>query len=392
MFGGIFSRHHSGVPVLIADVENGSVAAAVMVPNAKGPARVLASCRIDVPIGAQSADQARSTSIASLGDATKQIVERYAQSDIAKTLGPIQALQAIVGPSLSRSRTVKLEEHYHDEKSISDSMIQALAQKALQIPSELDGANILETHVTRVQLNGYPTSRPIGKRARDLAVTAFQSDIVAGVEAQIEHALGVYAPGRKVDIRSQTRAILTVLHELSPETRNYLLLNVGGDTSHFVTIRKEELAEHATGSTGTAKILADLSGEGGSPESTLTLLHMVSADTCSDEACEKMKASLAKTEPALLKTFGEIFATLSASRRVPNECILVVRTDMAPWLENFFTRLDFSQFSVTAQPLSVTSLEPDHLQDFVQWHADVPHDTGIGIIAAFVNMSWQAKT
>ena len=39
--------------------------------------------------------------------------------------------------------------------------------------------------------------------------------------------------------------------------------------------------------------------------------------------------------------------------RLPNTLLLLADTDVAPWLQKFFQRIDFSQFTATAQPFMV---------------------------------------
>jgi hypothetical protein len=388
MFGSLFRRHHD-VPILVADVDSGTAAAAVALLSDHGPARILVCARLDAPIEARSADHSLTTTFSTLESVAKQVVESYTASEEHKKHGPVESVHCLVGPSLSRSRTAKETQKFEEERTISDALIQELARKALQAPSELDANNILETNVTRVQLNGFPTGQPNGKRAVLLDVTALQSDITAGAREGIEHALSVHAPGRAVDIRSETRATMTLLHERVSDTPPYLLIIMGSEATQCITMRRDELVSHATAPTGSATILAGLAGEKGSPEETLSLLRMVANDACSDEACENMRANLAKTETGLVKTFGEVFAQLSAVRRVPNECILVTRSELAPWISGFFERLDFSQFSVTTQPLSVFSFTPEHLQEFVRRDVGAREDTGTGIAAAFVNITRQ---
>ena len=386
MFGSLFRRHHD-VPVLVANVESGSVAAAVILPSQKGPVRVVVAERADAALENRSPDQAKVATTGTLAEVAKKVVEKYTATDEARKHGPVQELHCIVGPSFSKARTVQKVKTFESEQQVNQQLIQSLATEALQAPSDLDASNILETKVTRVLINGYPTGEPVGKRAQTLTVVAFQTDINAGVRADIEHALGTYAPGRPVAIHSQTHAALNILHEQSPDLQRYLLIMMGSDATHCITVREDELTAHVSAPTGTSTVLATLAGQSGSLDETLSLVRMVNNDTCNDETCKKVEASLAQAETALVKAFGDVFAQLSVTLRVPNECILITRAEMAPWLENFFERLDFSQFSITSQPLNVLSLTSAHLAQFVAWGTGVKEDTGIGIAAAFVNIN-----
>jgi hypothetical protein len=370
-------------PVLIADIEGGSAAVAIVLIREGHPARIIVSERKYLPLEGIVSENLTKATLRLLSDLVWNSVKKYAESEMGKRHGAVESLFAIVGTPWVRSRTSIAEESFDRERSVTKTMIHGLAKRALETPSSLDVARVFESSVTRVQLNGYPTGRPEGKSAHHISVTAFQSDIETEVKQGIEATLHQFFPGRAVDFRSAARSALFSLHEKAP-SHHYVLVNVGSTASECIAVHKEDTSDHVSAPIGVATIAQKLSGEHGFAEEVFTLLRMLATDACTAPACAALKVNLSKLEPELVKIFGDMFSTIAKHRKVPNTCFLSVHADMAPWFEHFLSRIDFAQFTVTAQPLSVVLLTPDHLQDAVTW-SGVHEDTGLGLATAFVN-------
>jgi hypothetical protein len=203
------------------------------------------------------------------------------------------------------------------------------------------------------------------------------------------NTFGKVLPGREVSLRSSMRAALSVLHDHLPDIHRYVILDVGGEGTDCAIIRKESVTQLARVGEGTSSIIKRLAGAG-LPEEIFTQMRMLATDTCATDACKALKDSLARIEPELAKVFGETFSTLAAKRRLPNNAILNCPPEFSPWLQGFFSRIDFSQFTATLQPFTVEPLSPDHLRDIVVWGAGIPADTGLGLAAGYVHILEEA--
>ncbi len=371
-------------PVLIADIESGSVGVAFALIKKNAPVKILVSKRAHLPLIERDAAHVTSSIITLFSETVPVLLKEYTESEHFARYGAAQSLTVVVGSPWVRSRSSGAEDLFTEEETITDAMIKELAKRALAEPSTLDSSRIFESSVIRVQLNGYPTGSPVGKKAHHLQVTAFQSDIESGIRTGIETALGASFPGRPITLRSSMRALLAVLHERI-HGNHYMILSMGTEGTDCISVHKEDLNEHSSLPVGVRSIAQRLSGEQGLPEEIFSQLRLLIADTCSTPSCEAIKANLAKFEPELVRSFAALFSQISLRRKIPNTCLLVTHADLAPWLEVFLTRIDFAQFSVTAQPLVVTSLTPQHLSNQVQWDSALHEDTGISLASAFVN-------
>ncbi len=378
-------RHTSGKVVLIADVDDMSVGIAVLQLSHSGPARALACERRMLPIEERNESQALA-GITQLFDQTlESLIKKYLTLDAKKPSVPIDEGYAIVRAPWTHFRSAEAEEKFEKPRTITQDMISALAKKALDASAAANRTTILEAGVMRVALNGYATSKPLSKHAEQLAVVAFESDLNPELRRALDTAFGKHVAGRKLVIKSGATALLTVLHELFPNVHRSVILEIGASSSRIAIMRKDSVMQTVQVPEGMATILKRVSNAT-LPEEIMTQLRMLTAETCSTDACKALKDTMARAEPEITKVFGEAFASLAAARRFPNTAILCAPHELTPWLEGFFSRIDFAQFTATMQPLEVESLSGEFLSRMVIFQPGAPTDIGLSIAGGYVNI------
>lgn len=375
----MFSKRSAGKPVLIADVGDGSFALAIATLSSGVPAQILRSTRTILPIE----DRTREQALAAIAKSLEESLTAF----LAPANGALipEDIHIIVRSPWTRFRTARSEQVFPEARPVTKDLIAEEAKKALAQPSELDKANSLEAGVLQVFLNGYHTNKPVSKKAQSIAVVAYESDLDASFKATLVGIFGKLLPGRTPSLHSSMRTLLAVMHEHFPELQRFVLFDIGSTTTSCTIVRKDAITQHEIVPEGVSTFVKRVAPTG-LPEETLSLLRMLSNDTCSTAACQAIKDSLAKAEPELVRSYGEVFAKLSGIRRLPNGAILNAPAEISPWLQGFFSRIDFSQFTATTKPLTVEPLSPEHLSSVVHWEAGVTADTGIGIAAGAVNI------
>lgn len=376
----MFSKRSAGKPVLIADVGDGSFGLAIATLAADAPAHVIRAVRTILPIEDRTREQAAAAIAKSLEESlTAFLVPGEAAAPVPEDI------HIVARAPWTRLRTARSERSLGETRVITKDVIADEAKKALEQPSSLDRAGILEAGVLQVFLNGYHTNDPLDKKAQSVAVVAYESDLDAAFRSSLAGIFGRLLPGRAPVFHSGMRALLAVMHEHFPELQRFVLLDIGNTTTSCTVVRKDAITQHEVVPEGISTLMKRIAPTG-LPEETLSLLRMLSNDTCSTAACQSIKDSLARAEPELVRAYGEVFAKLSGARRLPNGAILSAPAEVTPWLQGFFSRIDFSQFTATTKPLTVEPLSPDHLGAAVSWEAGVTADTGIGVAAGAVNI------
>ncbi|MSU73709.1 hypothetical protein EXS56_01060 [Candidatus Kaiserbacteria bacterium] len=381
MFGMHLGRAREKI-VAVADIGSGSAALAIVAVSAEGPVRVLCAERRFLPLEERTTEAITAALGTHLVEVGKSVLAVYQKSGGSAP----ESVYAIVRAPWTRSKTVEARTSFPEVTQITDKIIGGLAQQALASDKEFDRAHILEAGVIRIEVNGYPTGEPEGASGHRLSVAALISDCDPTFKTTLTSALQQLFGGQKVVIRSGVHAILSILRNKADAwDKNFLVVDMASEGTNFVVIRDGITTDHATIPEGKNSILKRISGNG-MTEETLTLLRLLARGECHDPACEAIQVAMAKAEPELVRTFGEVIAKLVVQQRLPNHLILATHQDLVPWLSSFFSRIDFAQFTTTTQPFVVTPLKPADLTHLALPEPGIHADTGILIAAALVNI------
>jgi hypothetical protein len=205
----------------------------------------------------------------------------------------------------------------------------------------------------------------------------------------MQETLARMFPDTSVTWRSSARATLKAAS--IDASQNRLVALIGAEATDLIVVRKGILTERALVPQGIRQI-ANSFGAGKPAEETLTLLEMLEKEQCETEACKVLEQSIARAEPELVHTFGEAFAKLSASRKLPDQMVLIAPTQLAPWFARFFARIDFTQFTASTRPLAVSTLSSKDLPGLQQAEPRILADPGLAIGCTLVNMELGARS
>ncbi|MBI4133275.1 hypothetical protein HY478_01540 [Candidatus Uhrbacteria bacterium] len=303
----------------------------------------------------------------------------------------VEAGYAVIRAPWARSKTIRAESRFPDDTKIEGSMIRDIAARTLETDTEFERSKVMETSVVRVELNGYPTSRPEGKKAKRIAVCVLLSEcnptIAKGVPEIMSRVFACPPP----TLRSGTRALLGVLGASNHLPKECFVVDMTSEGTSMLAVRKGIAAESASLSEGISSIVRRIAG-GKMPEETLTMIRLLANDQCETESCEALSSAIAKTEPELVKMFGDAVGALAQARRLPNALILIAHDDLLPWLSHFFSRIDFAPFTITTRPFVPNALRIADLQSVISVERVPALDSNLAIAGALVNIERQSFT
>lgn len=376
-----------GRTIAVADVSSGSAGVAIVETFAKGPARVMAAERSILPLGERSAEADTAGVVGKVGETAQKALAAYSgRSD--KATAHVSLAYAVVRAPWARTRTVRTEHVFENDTRIESAMVASLAKQALESDKEFDHTKIFEANVVRVELNGYPTGKPEGKHARRIAVSILLSEGDTDVRSGVSEALSRVFACPPPTIRSGTRAMLSVLKDNGILRKYCFLVDMGSQATSLVAVRKDVATDIQHVPEGVSSILKRIAGEK-MPEETLSMLRMLALGECEKDACETLKQALARAEPDLVKIFGEALAKMAAVRRLPNDLILIAPYDLSEWLMQFFSRIDFAQFTLTTRPFSVRVESGNGLIHSLTLADGARPDSSLSIASALVNIEEQ---
>ena len=374
MFSIPFS-HKGGNRVAVADVGSGSAGVAILSFTQGEPAKIIAAHRITLPFEERAQEATTAGIISALNESAEKTLAA------ARTLGfgPVESSHAVIHAPWVRSKTVSAVKEFPSDQRVNAEEIAVLAKEALAGEKEFNHQDLIEANVVRVELNGYPTANPNGKYAHVIFASALVSECQSRIRNAVQETLGkVFSSQPK--LHSGTNALLTLLRERSTSHTNYLIIDMADEATSLISVHKGTPIAHVLVPEGTRTILKRVAGKG-MPEEASTLMHMLARDHCEDSSCEELKANMARTEQELVRVFGESFSNLAAPQKLPNTLVLVADSSMTEWLSLFFSRIDFTQFTLTTQPFSVEILTPEELQHFVVFN-DPKKNSDLGLLVS----------
>lgn len=372
MFGLHTRATHETVAVI--DIDSGSAAVAIVALEKGKPATILSYHRHSVAI-AERSNEAIANAIASA-------IETAAGEAVDSSLPRPATVYVFLHAPWARSSVVHAVKTYENDIKVTEAIIAETGKEAIR-SSGRDQHSFFEASVVRVELNGYPTAFPIGKMAHRVSASALVSVADPTLLRAVDEILARTFPDTTRIVRSGARALVAVSNALSGRLGDTIIIEVGQEATSLLVVRRGVLDAEGLLSEGTNGMLRRI---GGSPEETLSTLHLIGKDLCDSATCESMNVSLARIEPDMVRMFGEAFADVAQVRRLPNHLTLLAHPDMSHWLATFFARIDFSQFSVTSQPFDTAAIESADIAHMVAADGKLEPDVSLLAAAACVHL------
>ncbi len=372
-------------PVLVVDIGNGSVAAAVVVPGTHDtPARVRTYQR--VPLKQTEERRTHEQIIAGVADLITPTVTGVVQAYGARSGASISRILAVLHTPWTQSVTSEAVHTYESEVHITQTHVSAAAKEAAQ-KAVVAAGEVFEKAVVRIEVNGYPTPRPEGKRGVSLRTVVIQTAADQALLNTFRTGLGAALPGREVTFRSATHMLMTTLEPMSRRVPNYTIVDVTSEATSMSIVRDGILQGEHTADIGWRALIRVLAQKySTTPEEAISRFRMALAESCTDQHCSDVIASLSDAVPLFVTPYGQMCATLSKTERLPTAIVLVAPPDIAPWFVELFGRIDFAPFTDTGQPFYTQQLLSQHLADMVIFEPGLVPEAGIAADAVFVHM------
>ncbi|MBI5004281.1 hypothetical protein HZC00_04260 [Candidatus Kaiserbacteria bacterium] len=348
-------------PVAIVDIQSGCVSIAIALLHQDKPLEILAAGRSDLSFEDRTPEAVLAALPDQINEAGKKALDTY--TSLQKSHGSITNVFCIMNTPWVRSQTIRTVAKFDTEVAITEHMIADLAKQALDESTEINAANLLEANVVRIELNGYATSEPIGKQAHKVSVYALISGCEPQIRSIVQDALHRLFPAPVV-FRSQFRTILSVVEAIPGLQKDFCLVDLTRDTTIIANIHTGLSMAHKTVDEGLLSIIKRIAGKR-MPEETLSLMRMVTDETCSTDACTEITEATTRVEPDLVRVFADAMVELASTRYLPPLLVLLCEDALAPWLTTIFSRIDFTQFTTTTHPFEVIVLSSESLRRFV---------------------------
>lgn len=380
----MFRAKKSDELFLVVDIGSGGAAVAA-VECVNGGVKIISSARCTLPFEERTEDALIKGIASQVSVASKRVLNEVTAA--GKSTSSIVTAYGVLRAPWVNSSSVRTGRTFTEATKIAEANIKELSDDALAKAKSMGSSTgtLIEAAVVRVELNGYPTSKPVGKIAQSIKITALVSNADNRVLSSVDEAVKGTFPGVSMAWRSNTRALTSVIKVLLADVHDYVIVDMESEATNMTAVRYGVPDEYASTPVGTRTIVRK-TAPNGLPDDTLATIRMVSLDQGEGESFTKVSESLARIEPDIAHVFGEAMTKTQTGHRFPNRIVLVAHPDLVPWLSHFFSRVDFSQFTVTMQPYDVVPLSVTDIMPLLGPTVPASADLGIAIGAALVNI------
>ena len=376
------SKLQGGKLVAVFDVGSGSVGAAIAELRGARPVLIHSSFRVALPHEERSQEQLASAIAQATQESATKLAERHAKSGVSKK--EISECLVVVHAPWVRSQTHATKALLKEEAEVIEDMIIQLSQKALTEGENALG-DIFEQSVVRVELNGYPTSLPLNKKAKSLGVVILQSEVTDNMIRRVTDGISKIFPGAFFTFRSSTLVDSALMRRRSPGHSHFTIADVTSEATAITVVCEGVVVVQKVVPVGYRTVVRSVAQKKGTPDSDVhSRIRMLTTETCSTDDCHSLQASLDGVGTHFTETFGTVFAEINKTKKLPNTLVVRSHPDLKQWFSKFFARLDFAQFTETTQPFEVGAISSGAAAEYVLFSPGNTLDAGIATSCAFL--------
>ncbi len=246
---------------------------------------------------------------------------------------------------------------------------------------------VLECKIIEMRLNGYPTAKPYGKKAKELEIQMFGSIIPARTLQTIENFIGKRFPESRLEFHTFSATAFASIRDLFPELDSFLLVQVGGEVSDVTIVKKGILVETESFPFGHNNLLRTLAKMCRNyPHCTLESLFKLHQEIGIQTADQKrVEAALAETKTSWLEHFNTAISNFSEETFLPKTLFLFEESPYSILFKDFLREAESSQFTVTAEPFIVKVVDRAMISPLAEFDKNALPDEVLAMEAGFIS-------
>jgi hypothetical protein len=384
---GIFSRSEKNKIGLVFDIGSSSVGGALFsIEDSKVPRIIFFVREPILLLEKMDADQFLSLALQSLS--------RVADKIVRSGRGAPEKIFCVLGAAWcgSQTRTVKLKKNspFTFSAKLADELVQKeiglfQEENLVRFLDEQDRVVPIELKNLRIALNGYPTSSPLGQKARELEMTLFISMSSKHFLEKVEVVISSHFHRKSAKFSSFFMATFTVVRDLS-HLADFILVDVGGELTSLAMAKREILKETASFPIGRNYFIRETARELGRPLGEAgTLVSLYKDRQAEEQTHSKLEKVVGRLKEEWLKQFQSTLANLSGDISVPSTIFLTADRDLADFFSGTIQEEKLTQYILTESKFAVRSLDLEFLHGAASFEAAASRDSTLSVEAVYIN-------
>lgn len=244
---------------------------------------------------------------------------------------------------------------------------------------------IIESSVMQIKLNGYKTSDPFGKKAKELEMAVFVSVSPENILSAIEHRIQKFF-NMEVKFQSSLFSSFVVARDAFPSESDFIFSHIGGEITDLVKVSGEILVESVSFPIGRNFLKREVEKNLNFDDiESLSLLKLYLRGEAHKNISDKMDKILniageewrSSLENSLNKMLGE--------NPLPSRFFLIADEDMSSWFKKTVQGEQLHQYTVTENKFDVTIFRHGKLGDLCKVREGALRDPFLMAESIFIN-------
>lgn len=245
---------------------------------------------------------------------------------------------------------------------------------------------VIELRNMKTLLNGYATSDPLNKKAKDIQMELFVSTSSQEVLNSVENIMDKYFHQKNVKFSSFALASFSVARDMFIHQDNFSLVDIGGEITEISLVKKDAICSSSSFPLGHNFFIRELSSNlKCSIDEAKSYISLYKDKHASLELTEKLKPIIEKLKLDWLASFQEALVFLSNDISVSSTIFLTVDEDLAVFFADTIKNEQFNQYAFTESKFRVIYLGSQMLHGIAEYKKDIKHDSFITIESIYIN-------
>ncbi|MSR73083.1 hypothetical protein EXS61_00530 [Candidatus Parcubacteria bacterium] len=263
-------------------------------------------------------------------------------------------------------------------KEVTERKIGALSKKDIEI---------LEKRIIQTKLNGYNTTDPYQKNARQIELAIFLSFISKEIATSIEHIVGKYFYSKNLALFSFSLVEYSVIGDIFSNESDYVFMDISSEVTDISSVEKHVLMETTSFPFGRNHLIKQVAEElKVLPEIALSYIKMNSRGHIEEASAKSVASASARVSREWSDLFFKAFSDV-AKGSTPSKIFVTVDSDVAPlFISTIKKNLSLAQKnSADFQAIPVVLLDEEKLSQFVEFDAQSDRDPFLALESIFFN-------
>lgn len=376
---------------LVAHIGSGSIGAAIVAQSKGKNPEIVYALRESVALKHSSAG---AREFSSMEQSLKRIVARvYEGSRILLSHEHVSNATCIFSSPWYASHTSRIHLEHLTPVRFTHELYDSLFKKEITAIkkklSEKEGGHeeeyeLIESNIINVTLNGYPVHQPIGKKAEvvemAIVVSFAPQKIIRAIDETIRAAVHV----RSVQFHTFSLAGFAVAGDVFSGTRNLMFIEIGGEITDVVIIKKGVLLQTISFSIGSLSIISTVSKAlGVLPDIARSYFAIHAENDLHQDLVAKINVAKKDARQKWVQSFREALGNFAEEIFLPRDIFVITDQALGVFFLESLQQGDFKEIAFSGGIARATLLDEHIFSPIVFYSEGVPHDAPLSLIALF---------